>query len=272
MYTGDSFLETLRSQGFEAEFVMPDSTIRRCHISGHKPYRKNGWYVQYTDTIGVFGNWVTQEKFIWKSNKPVMEYDRDEWNRIREDQKAEQEKNRAEARRICREKSARIWKDASVASDSHLYLVKKGVRAYGLKVSKTGQLIVQVHDGRILHGLQFISPEGEKLYLPGTNKTGCYHAIGRVDGKILIVEGYATGASAHEATGHAVAIAFDAGNLLHVAKALRSKYPEVELVICADNDQWTDGNPGLTSALGAAKEVKGLVAVPRFNYLAGGDK
>ena len=32
-------------------------------------------------------------------------------------------------------------------------------------------------------------------------------------GALFIVEGYATGATVHEATGHAVAVAFDAGNL-----------------------------------------------------------
>jgi hypothetical protein len=34
---------------------------------------------------------------------------------------------------------------------------------------------------------------------------------------LCIAEGYATGASIHVATGYAVAVAFDAGNLLHVA-------------------------------------------------------
>jgi putative DNA primase/helicase len=41
---------------------------------------------------------------------------------------------------------------------------------------------------------------------------------------LLLAEGYAT-ASLHEATGHPVAVAFDAGNLVHVAKALRALYP-----------------------------------------------
>jgi putative DNA primase/helicase len=36
------------------------------------------------------------------------------------------------------------------------------------------------------------------------------------------------------------------------------------LVICADDDHVTDGNPGLTKAAEAAQAVKGLLAIPRF--------
>ena len=46
---------------------------------------------------------------------------------------------------------------------------------------------------------------------------GCYHGIGKPDGVLIVFEGYATGASIHEATGQAVALAFNAGNLEAVA-------------------------------------------------------
>ena len=88
--------------------------------------------------------------------------------------------------------------------------------------------------------------------------------IGKPNGKILIAEGYATGATLHESTGHAVACAFNAGNLKPVAETLRAKYPNTELVLCADDDYLTDGNPGLTKATEAARAVGGLLAVPVF--------
>ena len=59
-------------------------------------------------------------------------------------------------------------------------------------------------------------------------------------------------------------MAFNAGNLLPVAKALREKYPEPTLIICADDDAGTEGNPGLTKATEAAQAVDGLLAVPDF--------
>ena len=66
---------------------------------------------------------------------------------------------------------------------------------------------------------------------------GCYYPIGGAPDKILYVaEGFATAATVHEATGSAVAVAFNANNLKPVAIALRAKFPNLEIVICADDD------------------------------------
>ncbi|MEO6929442.1 MAG: toprim domain-containing protein, partial [Casimicrobiaceae bacterium] len=81
---------------------------------------------------------------------------------------------------------------------------------------------------------------------------------------ICIAEGFATGASIHEATGHAVAVAFNAANLAPVAVALRDKLPDVRMIVCADDDYRTDGNPGMTKAREAALAVSGLLAIPDF--------
>jgi putative DNA primase/helicase len=88
--------------------------------------------------------------------------------------------------------------------------------------------------------------------------------MGKPGDRILIAEGYATGATLHEVTGHAVACAFTAGNLKAVAEALKQKYPYAALVICADDDHATEGNPGLAKATEAALSVDGLLAVPSF--------
>ena len=93
---------------------------------------------------------------------------------------------------------------------------------------------------------------------------GCYFTIGSPDGVFCLSEGFATAATIHEATGHAVAVAFNAGNLEAVARALRQKFPHAKLILCADNDHRTDGNPGLEKATAAARAVGGLLAVPDF--------
>ena len=82
---------------------------------------------------------------------------------------------------------------------------------------------------------------------------------------LCIVEGFATGATINEATGYAVAVAFNAGNLEAVARAMRAKFPDLILIICADDDYQTDGNPGLTKATAAARAVGGLLALPVFD-------
>ena len=112
--------------------------------------------------------------------------------------------------------------------------------------------------------LQFINCDGEKRFLSGGEKGG--YLIGKIEaGKpIYIAEGFATGASIHEATGHAVVVAFDAGNLRKIADALRAKYPDAVIVLCADDDYQTEGNPGLTKATEAARSVGALLAIPDF--------
>ncbi len=61
-----------------------------------------------------------------------------------------------------------------------------------------------------------------------------------------------------------VVVAFSANNLRNVAEATRSKFQDVKIVIAADDDHLTPGNPGLTAAHDAARSVGGLVAIPNF--------
>ncbi len=163
-----------------------------------------------------------------------------------------------------RKRAAAMLKDSQAASADHPYLKTKGVQAHGLRESGD-KLIVPMRDAAgELHSLQTIDGAGDKLYLAGGRKRGCYFSIGKPDGVLCIAEGYATGASVHEATGYAVAVAFDAGNLEPVARALRAKFPELRLILCADDDAVAEGNPGLAHATAAARAAGGLVAVPDF--------
>ncbi|MBF3539432.1 DUF927 domain-containing protein [Burkholderia pseudomallei] len=127
-----------------------------------------------------------------------------------------------------------------------------------------GALVVALRNAQNeLTSLEFISPDGEKRFLPGGAKAGAFHLFGEDSRCVLIAEGYATAASAFEASGLAVAIAFDAGNMTRVGRALRQRYPNAALVFAADNDAKADGsNPGLKAATDAARAVGGTVAVP----------
>lgn len=187
---------------------------------------------------------------------------------LRRQHQAEQKQRREAAATA----SAKRWSAAGAADGQHAYLVAKGVKAYGLK-SEGAALLVPLRDtAGALHSLQAIAPDGGKRFAPGGRIKGCYHAIGRVSGKVLICEGYATGATLHEQTGHAVAVAFNSGNLLPVALALRGKFPCIDVVICADDDHATAGNPGLAAATEAARAVGGLLAVPDFSGLERGPR
>ncbi len=61
-----------------------------------------------------------------------------------------------------------------------------------------------------------------------------------------------------------MAVAFNAGNLLPVAQALQGKYPALRIIVAADDDSRTDGNPGLTKATEAAQAVGGDLSKPDF--------
>ncbi len=90
------------------------------------------------------------------------------------------------------------------------------------------------------------------------------HLFSSPPAAIAQAEGYATGASIHQATGYPVAVAFDSGNMPHVAAALRAAFQEVPLLMCGDNDRDTEGNPGLKNARQAADRVRGFAVVPDF--------
>ena len=169
----------------------------------------------------------------------------------------------ANRKREAREKAAAIWQAATPAPDDHGYLVGKGVKVHGVRVHD-GALVIPMRDGEELHSLQFIRRDGDKRFLSGGRVSGCYFAMGTPQDVLCIAEGYATGASLYEATGYAVAVAFDAGNLLPVARTLRGTFPDLRLILCADDDINAPGNPGLTKAREAAQAVGGLLAVPDF--------
>ncbi len=63
-----------------------------------------------------------------------------------------------------------------------------------------------------------------------------------------------------------MAVAFDAGNLVHVAKAIRKAHPAALLVICGDDDTATEAktgtNPGRVKAQEAARAVRGVCVWP----------
>ncbi|WP_339935176.1 PriCT-2 domain-containing protein [Vreelandella glaciei] len=116
---------------------------------------------------------------------------------------------------------------------------------------REGDTILPLYDGGgVLWSLQVINSKGTKLFPKFGRKSGCWHRIAWQEQPAVIgvSEGYATGASVHEAMEWPMAVALDAGNLARVVPQLRDLYPQAELVICGDDDVDTEGNPGRTKA------------------------
>ncbi|MDR6523079.1 putative DNA primase/helicase [Variovorax paradoxus] len=279
------FRDAIAATGINVpDVIHGDGKLHRFSSTGRRG-DDAGWYVLHLDNVpaGSFGDWRSgmQERWCAKTDSDLTDTQR---AAIRERVKAAQRLRDQEAERrkaaAC-ERAKSIWISGVPAAD-HPYLLKKGVKALGLRVGPwmkldqdSGELItlenvlyVPMRDvmGKIW-SLQGIDATGQKHFLPGGRVKGCYHAIGRPSGRLLIAEGYATGATLYEDTGHAVAVAFNAGNLVSVAKSLRVKFPCITLVIAADDDWKTEGNPGLMAATEAAQAVGGLLAVPNFSGL-----
>lgn len=186
-------------------------------------------------------------------------YDRERIDALKRDRETEAEHRAAEARN----KAAYIWRTSPTCA-MHQYLSKKGIQAHGARVYR-GLLVVPLWNAnRQLQSLEFISADGGKKFLRGGRVKGSYFAIGKPGDVVCIAEGFATAASIFEATGHATACAFSAGNLQPVAEIVRAKFQTVRIVICADDDHATPGNPGLTKARQAAQAIGGFLAVPDF--------
>lgn len=255
--------------------LMPPDTIepgRICKFTGHGkgPRNKAAWCFMFEDMRGgVFGDYSTGHEGSWQASgeKPYTPAEREANRRRFEAAKAQREAEKEQTQAKARESAAALWAQADTEVNAHPYLTVKGIQPHGVKLFGDKLLIPMRDTAGKLHSLQTIGSDGDKRYHPGGRVKGCYHAIGKPtgnDGRLIVCEGYATGASIHEATGEAVAVAFDAGNLQPVAKDLRAKYPAMQIILAADDDHLTTGNPGLTKATAAAQAVGGHVAVPVF--------
>ena len=275
-----SFAECLRAAGLEVEAVLADGLLHRCGTTD-RPHRKDGAYKAFLDAPASiwWKNWRTGDEGTWTA-RPEREFSAAQHKALHErlaaakaDTKAEQERRWKAAAKL----AASIWNCSRTAEDNHPYLERKEVPAIGLRQMEDGRLIVPVlnQTGKI-QSLQFILPEKaaegtDKFFLRGGKTSGGFFSIpaknGTKDGPLLIAEGYATGASLHLATGYAALVAFNAGNLEAVARAARARYPDREIMLCADNDCETakaDGtpwNPGKEAAFRAAQAVGGKLAV-----------
>ncbi len=246
----------------------PDGKVHRYRVAGDKAGSRNGWAVlnDGPQPFGAFGSWRTSESHTWRaaSSKALTPAERDDIARRTKAMHQARGALQASVQATAAKRAAKLWATARPATHDHPYLAKKRVNSYGLRRLRDMLLVpARDHDG-VLHTIQFISSDGTKRFLTGGRINGCYCAIGRVGDTLLLAEGFATAATLYQATGYATAACFTCGNLLAVARALRSKFPRLRLVLCADNDINTPGNPGLTKAREAARAVGGFLAVPEF--------
>jgi len=249
-------LDQLRAGGLIVESLEVGRLIR-CKVEGERERR--GWYILHEITTGTGDRLFVGSYGVWRGNdqgaikielrggKSQLNEDQREAlrQRAREDRRVAEQARAVEAQRAAQRASA-TWAKCLPTGECD-YLARKGVGAHGVRFSPSGALVIPMLDAvGVIHGLQVVRSRKnakaerrpEKEFWPqGLAKKGHFHLIGGTPTWIvLIAEGYATAASLHEATGHPVAIAFDAGNLAPVAQALHARYRTARILICADDD------------------------------------
>lgn len=267
----DDFRDAMRDAGISTEDrIIADGQLHRVRVRGDGAGKRNGWYVLYDDepAAGAFGCWKRGIDETWRAERVQSPRDQEErrrWQERAAKRRREQEEAERRRRLSARERAARDWRRATPADQGHPYLQAKGIQPHGARqIGGKLQVPVRGTDG-VLRGLQRIDRDGSKRFLLGTEAKGGYFAIGRLGEVLILAEGFATGATLHEATGLPVAVCFSAGNLAPVATALRERHGEsLRIVVAADDDSETPGNPGVTAAREAAEAVGGVVAIPDF--------
>ncbi len=257
------FRDAIRAAGLEPPDVIEPGKLHRFPGVGKRNGNTAGWCKLFDDGLGgCFGDWSSGFSENWQ---PFSQSERAAFMRRVEEARKHAEAERQQQYADAAARAESIWNAATTANDDHPYLVRKGIKANGTRLHQ-GALVIPVRSGDELRSLQFIAEDGGKRFLSGGRISGGYFSIGNVKGAdaLCIAEGFATGATIHQATGYPVAVAFNAGNLEPVAKAMRHKLPDLPIILCADDDADTEGNPGITKANHAALVVGGKVAIPCF--------
>lgn len=272
-------LSVLAAAGLELESLEIDRGFRRKRGADHLWYAADSgtgrtgrpWLMVTAGDAHQTGD-VATPVVVYKSwerdREPLPPADLAAIERQLEERKRQHATEDQARRERAADQAAHLWDQATTEVNGHPYLTKKGIEAHGLR--RAGEhLLIPVRDpAGELRGIQRIDPAGAKRFNAGASISGHYHLVGEPDpaGRLFVAEGYATAASVHQATGCAVAVAFDCGNLDPVAQALRGEYPAAEIVVCADDDRYKQPgkNPGVEKASKAAAAVGGLAVVPSF--------
>ncbi|MCL2017281.1 MAG: toprim domain-containing protein [Alphaproteobacteria bacterium] len=256
-------IDALQQHGIPA----PDRTLKD---SGVTRWGKNSryWAVRLDRYNWVFGDFCSGIRaFVFQNNKTERTPQQIAKLHQRLQQEQARERERIENQYNCKAIIAqRDFDSLPVATPAHLYLARKQIQPHDARYqAERDALKIPLYDtdGK-LWNLQTITAVGEKRFLPGARKKGLFFQFGETEtfGLVIICEGWATGASLHEATQLPVFVAFDAGNIAPVAESLVKKYPKHRIIIAADNDWEKIPNTGRETAIRVARQFGLSVIIP----------
>ena len=253
------FLAALQAAGLApaGSFVpRSDGRLHRYRLHDERPGKRSGWYVLHPGDPphGHAGDWRTDNRLDWiPTEVNGQPFDRERWEA-------------AVRRKAADEK--RQW-DAAPAGREPLAAVAAGKRGPPLSFGQAGCRRSGPHQPQRQAGSSGLRRRNRRNDLTAVHCRGWQQAFpgrrpypwrllpdrSRRRHRIIICEGFATGATIQAATGDRVACAFSAGNLHAVAEALQKRFPTKRLLLAADNDDKTAGNPGISKAFEASLKL-----------------
>jgi putative DNA primase/helicase len=287
----EEFAAALRAHGLLVcgEHPIMDGHKHRVAVEGGKRGARDGFYVGYLDghPAGRIINYKTGTDETWQSKGYVLS--REQATALHAQASAGRQARDAElaqlhectSQRLCRQMTELVPLQQPTA-----YLTRKGIKPQrGVFTDSQGEVtyVPGMDANGKLWTMQTIGADGTKRFTKDSRKEGCFHVIGGMPAlaqapALVISEGYATASSVSQSLDFATVAAFDAGNLVHVARALQVKFPDKPVIIAGDDDrhlELTHGkNPGRTKAQEAAAATGGHLLLPIFapgegSYLAG---
>ncbi|MFS2004625.1 VapE domain-containing protein [Duganella sp. CT11-25] len=223
----------------------------------HRYGPKNKYWYKLHEVITKSGQQLVFGSYgFWQGDNENTENIAMDWTDVTPEDRANAEAKRSETERREAAKKAQEasnaairagqqWQAASREGESP-YAARKQVTAPGVRYQQDGTMLIPLvvlerGEQPRLVGLQKIDPSGEKRYNAGVAKQGACCPVGRIteeNSVLFIAEGWATARSISMATEGALAgyVAFDAGNILPIAQMARLLYPDMHILLCADDD------------------------------------
>jgi putative DNA primase/helicase len=278
MQTSDpvvAFLDAMESAGMKP--VEPIASklgkeLVRFQCDGDRNGRRNGWAVLHLDATpaGAFGHYAFGISETWRANsgRCLSRGERAALSREYEEARRQRDAEILVAQETAAAECMRRWDTAGPVDPQHAYLVRKRISGEGLRQSADRLVVPMRDDAGKLWNVQRIGPDGSKRFAKGGKQKGLHLVLGKPADTVLIAEGFSTAASVRRATGHAAVVAFSKDNLKATALSIRDRWPDAEIIICADDDAHLEVHPRILKNLGveaandAARAVGGRVAMP----------
>jgi len=271
-----AFYQTIDKENIYFEINDGNST-KKCWLKCSYPESRKGRQ-GFRITFGGFHpdlpDKLTETFWPDKDYHPTDEQAKENVKRDKE-RKREAELRAIELKKTDDEKASQLKGRYDKASATGLspYFDKKGITPicvrYEIRGRETLALIpLKNIDGEI-RALQEIYPTKRVLQQAKEPRdknvigkySGCFFTFGELENgkKIHISEGYSTANSIFESTSEIALMAVSRTNLFNVAKAVREKCPDSEIIICGDDDIDKKLNQGRADAIVTAKAINQLM-------------